>query len=98
MVPKNSIIFGMDKRMGFSIPFLQLTENLRTDVDYVHNDLFVHNHWKKNKRQFLNVKFPPKEYGTTTFDKETNATRYQQNFMQAWAKKNSNSNFFAFFS
>ena len=86
MVPENSIIFGMDKRMGFSIPFLQLTENLRPDVDYVHNDLFVHNHWKKNKKQFLNVKFPPKEYGTTIFDKETNATRYQHNFQQSGLK------------
>ena len=82
MMPDNALVFGMDKRMGFSIPFLQLTEKLRSDVDYVHNDLFIHNHWKKNKKDFLNVKFPLKEYGSTQFDKETNVTRYQHNVAQ----------------
>lgn len=82
MMPKDSLIFGMDKRMGFSIPFLQLTERIRPDVDYVHNDLFIHNHWKKNKKNWLNVKWPLKEYGSTEYDKETNVTRYQHNVDQ----------------
>ena len=63
IMPKNAVVFGMDNRLGFSIPFLQLVDHHRMDIDFVHPDLFIHNHWKKNKEKYLRLKFPPKEYG-----------------------------------
>ena len=66
IMPKNAVVFGMDNRLGFSIPFLQLVDHHRMDIDFVHPDLFIHNHWKKNKEKYLRLKFPPKEYGQSS--------------------------------
>lgn len=90
LLPENALVISHGDSMASGLPYYQLVEKYRTDIDLIDGNMLTRHWWLDNHKAFHpTVKFPKHSYGDG-FYKERNATvvlRDRLNFCRANIKR-----------
>ena len=68
LLPENALVISHGDSMAAGLPYYQLVEKYRTDIDLIDGNMLTRHWWLENHKAYHpTVKFPKKTYGDGIF-------------------------------